>query len=279
MPIISFYTNCKEQTGNTVSALSLATYLGIAHNKKTLLISTSYNENTVRQALWETQTKKKSGLFGPNTAMVSDNGIEGLDRVIRSNKISPNIITDYTKVALTNRLEVLLGYKGMDEHFQEIQKQYPQIATLASKCYDTVIIDIDKNLNPKIISELLDISDVVVAVTTQKMNDIIQLNEKINQGQLLKRYNTIIAIGRYDQKSKYNAKNVSRNLLRQKEMVNTIPYNTALFEAIQEGMAIDIFLKFLSLKGIDDNTFFLEEIKRLGESIEQKYKEILQMKK
>ena len=37
MAVIAFYTNGKEQAGNTISALSLATYIGIEHNKRTLL--------------------------------------------------------------------------------------------------------------------------------------------------------------------------------------------------------------------------------------------------
>ena len=34
MAVVAFYTNGKDQTGNTVSALSLATYIGIVQNKK-----------------------------------------------------------------------------------------------------------------------------------------------------------------------------------------------------------------------------------------------------
>ena len=276
MSVIAFYTNSKDQTGNTISAISLATYLGITKNKKTLFISTALNDNTVREALWPAKKKKRSGLFGPNTSVISENGIEGLDRVIRSNKISPDIITDYTKVALKNRLEFLLGYRGSKEQYKEIQKQYVQIINMASKCYDTVIVDIDKGLEVKTQFELTNIADVVVAMTTQKLTNITSLITTIAEGVALKKSNTIITLGRYDEKSKYNAKNVSRNVLKQKQILNTVPYNTVLFEATQEGQVIDVFIKFLGLKGKDENTFFLEEIKRLGESIDKKVLEIQQ---
>ena len=129
MAVIAFYTNSKDQTGNTTSAISLATYMGIVQNKRTLFISTSYNNNEIKIALWPEKNKNRSGLFGPNTNMasVNDNGIEGLDRIIRSNKISPSIITDYTRDALKGRLEILQGYSGSEEQYKEIQKQYIQI--------------------------------------------------------------------------------------------------------------------------------------------------------
>ena len=59
MAVIAFYTNGKEQAGNTISALSLATYIGIEHNKRTLLISTALNDSKIREALWPPKTKKR----------------------------------------------------------------------------------------------------------------------------------------------------------------------------------------------------------------------------
>ena len=83
MAVITFYTSCEDQTGNTTSALALATYLGIVQNKKILYISTAFNDNTIRNAMWEKKAIRRSGLFGPNTTddAMNDNGIEGLDRI------------------------------------------------------------------------------------------------------------------------------------------------------------------------------------------------------
>ncbi len=281
MAVIAFYTNCKDQTGNTVSAISLATYMGIMQNKRILFISTSLNNSEIRKALWPPQSKKRSGLFGPNTnsLAVNDNGIEGLDRIIRSNRITPDIITDYTRVALKGRFEVLQGYNGTEEQYKEIQKQYLQIINLSKQVYDTVIIDIDRELEKKSKIEILSAADVVVAMTTQKVDNINSLIGTISEGILLKKANTIITLGKYDEKSKYNAKNITRSIIKSKEIINTVPYNTVLFEDIQEGKLIDMFIRFLELKSKDENTFFIEEIKRLKESIEKKEQLLQQMRK
>lgn len=278
MSVITFYTSCKEETGNTVSALAYGTYLGITENKKTLLISTGLNDNTMAESLWPVQRKKMSGLFGPNTNLISQNGMEDLDRMARSNRLSPEVMPNYTRVALKGRLELLNGYKGSQDQYQEVQKQYAQIITFAAKAYDTVIIDLDRCLDLQTKIQIINASDIVVALTTQKAENVKKLSESIAKAELLRHDNSIIAIGKYDDKTKYNAKNISRSILRQTEIVNTIPYNSLIFEATQEGKIIDVFWKFLNLKIKDENTFFIEELKRLEDTIEKKLKE-LQMRK
>ena len=272
MSVVAFYTCGKDQTGNTASAISLATYMGIVQNKRVLFISTALNNSEIKKALWPTQTVKK-GLFGMNTnygAGVNDNGIEGLDRIIRSNRISPDIITDYTRVALKGRLEILQGYNGSEEQYKEIQKQYMQIISLAKQIYDTVIVDIDKELEAKTKLEILNGVDIVVAMATQKIDSISNVIRTMAEGVAFKKSNSILTIGKYDDKSKYNAKNISRNILRTKDIINTVPYNTILFEEMQEGRLIDMFLRFLNLSEKDENTFFVDEIKRLKEDIDKK---------
>ena len=96
MAVITFYPSCDKETGNTIAAMTFATYIGITKNKKTLLISTGLNDSTIKESLWVIQQKKRSGLFGPNTTSMAQNGIEELDRIIRSNRFTPEIITNYT---------------------------------------------------------------------------------------------------------------------------------------------------------------------------------------
>lgn len=279
MAVVTFYTEGNEQAGNTVSAVSYATYLGITKNKRTLLLSTSFNGDEIKNAFWENNESKKNKIFnqGTNNAM-SDNGIEGLDRIIRSNRITPELITDYTKVVLRDRLEILMGYKGINGIYLEIQKQYPEILPLASKYYDNVIVDLSKDLEKDVQNDIIYSSDIVVAVTPQKVNAIQNILQLMQQNEKIKKKNTLLALGRYDMNSKYNSKNISRNLLKVKKEVNTIPYNTLIFEAMQEGKIIDEFLRFLNLKIRDENTFFLDEMKRLNEDIEERILYIEQTK-
>ena len=272
MSVISFWSQSKKETGKTSAVIALATHMAIEHNYKILVVSTSLNDNTIQNAFWEEpKTKGKSktnlGLFGPNTNAVMQNGIEGLNRYVRSNKASAEVITNYTKVVFKNRLEILLGYTGDKNSFAEVQSSYPSILQLADQYYDIVLVDISSKLDSNIQQEILHISDIVVISMKQRLESINKFLEEKEKSELLNSPKTLLLLGRYDRFSKYTSKNVTR-YLREKNEVNTIPYNTLFFEACEEGNIPDLFLRLRKINDeTDSNVFFLKEIKRLSDNI------------
>ena len=92
----------------------------------------------------------------------------------------------------------------------------------------------------------------------------------VKQGEILKENNTVLTIGRYMDDTKYNAKNITRNLLRRKAIINTIPYNNLFFEVSQEGKVLDLFLNLLRIKEKDINYKFISEIRRLYDTVQEK---------
>ena len=273
MSIVTFWNGTDEQCGTTSSSLAFATQTAIEHNMKVLLISTSLNDSLIRDSFWKPVRNKGLGLFSSTKQSAFDtNGVEGLDRVIRSNKISPDIITDYTKIVLTDRLEILLGIEGTQGQFDLIKDRYSQIVSLAGKYYDMVIVDLDRKVGQQAELDILNASDIVVAMIPQRAKQIEKIKDLISKNKLLKAKNTIIAIGKYFNNTKYNAKNISRNLLKQKDIINVIPYNNLFFEASQEGKVIDLFLSFMRIREKDENYNFIQELKRLYEMIDIKLK-------
>ena len=270
MSIVTFYNSAREQTGQTMSAIAIATNMAIQHNIKILLISTSLNDDTIKNSFWHEKPNLLSGIFGSNANVVNQSGIEGLDRVVRSNKISPDIIKDYTKVVLKNRLEVLLGVTGTEEQYSNIYDQYLEIVIQASKYYDFVFVDLDKKLSGKVKREILKCSDIIVPIVSQNLITIqnnIDFFKKVPEISIQK---AIFTIGKYNENTKYNAKNISRNIFKSKDLIDIIPYNVLLFEAAQEGRMVDLLLDFTRLKGKDENTTFLSELSNTGTDIKNK---------
>ena len=140
----------------------------------------------------------------------------------------------------------------------------------ASKYYDMVVVDLDNEIGENTVQEILKKSDIVIAMISQRFSNIIKTKELIEKSEYLKEEKTLITIGNYRSESKYNAKNISRNLLKIKNVINTIPYNNLFFEASQEGKIIDLFLKLLNVKEHDENYFFVSELKRIYEDINTK---------
>lgn len=278
MSIVTFWNNNKEQCGSTSSCIAVATQMAIEHNMKILLMSTSLNDSLMKDCFWHEKKSRLSGLFGPNTSFVDQNGIEGLDRVIRSNKVSPNIIKDYTKVVLTDRLEILLSLNGEKSQYEAIQQKFSQIMLLANQYYDMVIVDLDKNLNFNIKEEILKNSDLIITLLSQRQKEIEKIMNEREQEKIIRKRNSLYAIGKYVKESKYNVKNISRNILKQRQTINVIPYNHLFFEASQEGNVLDLFLNFLRLNDqADENYQFFNEIKSLSKQINERIKELSQI--
>lgn len=268
MAIVTFYNLSREQTGQTMAAVATATNMAIEHNLKILLISTSLNDNTIKDCFWQEKSKSSlAGMLGIKTNLVNQSGIEGLDRIARSNKISPDVIKNYTRVVLKNRLEILLGLTGTEEQYQNLCKQYFEIITLASKYYNLVIVDLDKRMNIDLRLKILKASDVLVPVISQRLETMKENIDFFSKRTDIPLNKAIFTIGKYDEKSKYNLKNLTRSYLKGDNMLNVIPYNVLVFEASQEGNMVDLILNFARLRGKDENSAFLTETSNLGNNI------------
>ena len=267
MSIVTFWNSGKEQTGKTLSIAAIATYLSIEHNKRILIVSTGYNDKTLDNCFWkERKVKKNLGIFGPNTNIAMDEGIVGLTKIINSNKLSAENITNYTKIVFKDRLEILQSFKGERTDYERLKKVYADIINLANSYYDLVLVDLDKELEQEISDIILGNSNLIVANISQRLSSIDKLLELRKDMQFLNSNKTLILVGRYDKTSKYTIKNITR-YMGEKNKVSTIPYNTLFFEASEEAKVPDLFLRIKNVDEDDTNYFFLSEVKRTVENI------------
>ena len=267
MAIVTFWNSGNEQTGKTLTIAAICTQLAIEHNYRILVISTGYNDEKLDTCFWQPKKAKKNlGLFGPNTSVEMEEGIEGLTKIMKSNKLSPDIITNYTKIVFKDRLEILQIYKGEKSKYEEIRKYYPEIINLANNYYDLVIVDLDTQVQQDISETILNNSNLIVANLSQRLASINKFMEIRASQPIFKSKKTLILIGRYDKFSKYNVKNITR-YMGEKNKVSTIPYNTLFFEACEEAKVPDLFLRLRKTGEDDRNGFFLAEVRRATDNI------------
>ena len=280
--VITFINNLDEESGKTMSLVAIATYMAINYNEKILVISTTNKEDKIKSCYFEEQQVKKIrlGLFGDRTSTIdTESGIEGIAKMVRSNKLTPEVITNYTRVVFKDRLEIILGYqpkegKQEDIDVTEIDEEYPNLISIAKMYYDRILVDLDNNLSEELRQRIVDHSDLVIVNTSQNLNSIKKLKTKKENSPLLQSSKTLILVGRYDKFSTYNAKNITR-FLGEKNQVLTIPYNTLLFEASNEAGVPDLFLRLKRISDIDDrNAIFMQEVKRATENIIYRLQEL-----
>ena len=267
MSVVTFWNNGKEQTGKTLNITAIVTHMAIEHNYKILVISTGHKDTTLDRCFWEEKKLKKNlGLFGPNTNTAMEDGIVGLETIMKSNRISPEQITNYTKIIFKDRLEILPSFKGEKLEYDEIKTYYPDIINLANRYYDLVFIDLDKELGEELENTILTNSNLIVSSLSQRLASINEFMKLREEKTILNSNKNLILIGRYDRFSKYTIKNITR-YMGEKNKISTIPYNTLFFEACEEAKVPDLFLRLRKVDEEDRNAFFLTEVKRTAENI------------
>ncbi len=279
MAIITFWSNSKKQMGQTLSIMAAATFMGMDRNYKTLLMTTNAGDTSFEEA-FATQNKNISRKtlmeeFGIKQSKVGlGTGMEGLIKLASSGKVNPEIITNFTQVVFKNRLEVLFQAKKQPtENQEELTSIYKGILNNANKYYDYIFVDLEKGLDSEYKKTILEMSDVIVVGLEQRKKEIENFIEFRKKEKLLRKNNTIILLGRYDRFSKYNTKNVVRQIgLR--EPIYCMPYNTLLYESVDEHMIAEMFLKIRKADETDRNGIFLKEVKNLVEGILYKVQEV-----
>ena len=265
MAVISFWSNGKEETGKSSSIVAITTLLAINHNYKILVLDTKYNDCFYENCYWE-EDKTQKLINGKQTKVNIESGISGLAKAILSNKTSPEIVTNYTRIVFKNRLELLTSKNVDKEEYETHKKIFKNIAKIASKYYDLVVIDIDNELDKNIKDELLQISDIVIASLPQKLRKINEYLEIKQNDYIFKEKKIVPILGRYDKYSKYTAKNIAR-YIKEKKGICFIPYNTLFFEACNEGKVADFFIKFRKANPKDKNSFLINSTKSAIEKI------------
>lgn len=274
MAIVSFWNNSDKETGQTLASVAVATMMAIEHNHKILEISTGFGDKTVENCFWEKNKSESIQIVEENKVNLN-NGTEGLVKIIQSNRTSTNIVADYAKVVFKDRLDFLLPPETSNlEEYNRIAKFYPDIVKIANKDYNLVFVDIDKKMEKETQQKLLEMSDVIVIVLKQGADIIEKVQELRQSNELFRKNNIIFLMGKWDKFSKYNTKNITREL-REKKEICAISYNTLFYDASTEGKVADFFLRYRSIADKSDrNLVFMEEAKRASDSIIYKLQEL-----
>ena len=280
MSIITLWNSDRDQSGVTISTVAIATKMAIERNLKVLIISTACDDFTIKNCFWKDNSVKKRIMQGKNLAV--ENGVEGLARLITSNKISPSDITDYTHVIFRNTLEILEGYVGSQDKtveenirdYKNVSQIYPALITIANQYYDMVFVDLSRELNEKVRDEILELSNLNIYVATQKITSLDKYIEMRNQKAILKGPKNLIIVGRYNGHTKFNRNNLQKYLEEKKELM-VVPYNTLLFEAAEETTVVDMFLRLSKIRDTSDtNYIFMVEVGKIVDKIIERLKDL-----
>ncbi len=275
MAIISFWSGDKKESGQTLSAAAVATLMALEHNYKVLLVDATFNDDTMERCFWKVNANKDITKLINKGKIDISSGAEGAVSAVASNKITPEIITNYTRVVFNRTLDVLCGLKTkIPEEFSKSLMLYKDLVAIADKYYDIVFLDLEKTLKYDTTRALLEASHLIVYNFSQNLKQMDEYTTNlIENASILKRDKIIPLLSVADDNSKYNVKNAAR-YLKEKEL-NEIPYNSVYKEAASEAGVAQFFIKNgLSQNSNNKNVMFANSVSETIKKIDYKLEEL-----
>ena len=231
MAIISFWSGHKKSSGQTLSMLAIATQMSIQHNMRCLIVDATFDDDTIERAYWSVKGKKNIAQMLNQGKLDIASGAEGLVSAVASNKTSPEIVANYTKVVFKNRLDILLGLKTkiIEEHEKSLML-YKDLLNAANKYYDLVFVDLSKTLKRDTTRAILENSHIIMYTMPQNMKLIEEYMIAMKSQNILQKGNVLPVLSNSNEASKYNVNNVTK-YIGEKRKICCIPHSFQFMEA------------------------------------------------
>lgn len=276
MSVITFWNDSKNgNIGQTSSLIATATLMAVEHNYKILLISTQLGDLDLDYAFGvsESGAAKFLGL----KEVKFNSGIEGIMKLANSGKLTPNMIGNFTKIVLKDRLEVVAGKKEIeDEDSDKFDfNDYVDVIKIANNYYDMVFVDLDRSLEADLTRRILNASNLIVWNMEPKLKEIMRAEELQSKEEIVNGDNVVYLLNKYEKNSKYNVKNIMRTS-KMKKNVYTVPYDLMYSDALQDGVVDGWMLNPKIRKATleDEHGFFVTQVKSFCEGITYKLQEL-----
>ncbi len=277
MAIIGFWSGSKKETGQTLSISAIATHMAVEHNYRILLIDATFDDDTMERCFWEIRDKQDILKKLNKGKLDISSGAEGLLSAVASNKITPEIIQNFTRVVFNGRLDVLCGLKtSAPDEFTKALIHYNDLVKTANRFYDMVFVDMEKTLKYDTTKLLLEESNIIVYNFTKNLKQANEYVKILNENKdILDKKKIIPLLSNSDSDAVYNSKNLTKHIGEKKE-IPTIPYNSTYLRMASEASVGSYFLKnrLTTAKPNDRDGMFKNSVEHACQTIIDKLEEL-----
>jgi hypothetical protein len=257
---IAFWSHRHGQAGNSANMIAVATLIGMEYVTRTLISHTHWAMSSLESTFLKGKAAKV------NDVEYSNLGIDALERLARSDRLSPNVVKDYADTILRDRLELLRGTaKPNEEMFSSIHDVIQSIFGAAKGYYNLSLIDVSSGTRNALTNAVIATSDVVVVNLNQNIAVLEEFFEQ-EQPAFLKEKQHVIVLGQYDRYSKYSVANIKR-MYKPKAPIFTVPHCTGFMDALNDKSVVEFFLRNKNIGGNHDNHYFMTELRKLAKGI------------
>ena len=272
MAIVAFWNESEKENGQTLSIIAIANQMAIEHNYRILVVDACFSDKTIEKAFWKLKENKTIKQLNAGKIDVS-NGAEGLISAVASNKATPEIVTNYTRIVYRNRLDVLLGLKTViPEEHEKTLMLYKDLIFTANKYYDLILVDVQKGLSHSTSEALIKQANLIMYTMPPNLLNIDNFLNLRETDELIGSRKVLPLLAKSDETSSYNVKNTSR-YIREKGIIPCIPYDVRFMEAANESR-ISKYFTSQKLSSSKNGEEFFHEVERTCVAIINKLKEL-----
>ena len=274
MAIVTFWSGNRKQAGQTLSLFAIATQMAAEHNMRCLIVDATFDDDTIERAYWVKGKKTVAQTLNKGKLDIAS-GAEGLVSAVASNKTSPEIIANFTKVIFRDRLDILLGLKTkvIQDHEKSLML-YKDLLLAANKYYDMVFVDLSKTLARETTKAILGCSNLIMYTFPQNMAQIQDYIQFLQTEPLMQKGNVMPVLSNAIDESKYNVKNVSK-FIGEKGKICYVPNHFPFMEAACEAGVGKFFLDNRTISNkLHPNVVFLKTVDESCEKIISKLQEM-----
>ncbi|GAA0853873.1 chromosome partitioning protein ParA [Paenibacillus glucanolyticus] len=264
MATVAFWGIRDGQVATTSNLIATATNIGMNTPIKTLITHTHWRKTTLENSY------KKPVDSNHLSHSFTDYGIDALERLAKSNRLTPESIRDNTTPLIKGHLDMLYGTTKPDQDFHEqLIQAVPAILRNAENYYDLTLIDVPSGVTNELTKTVLQESDLVVVCLNQNLTVLNSFFENKEYPEILNQKEHLFVLGKYDDQSKYSVKNIQRKY-RLKNKIYTVPHCSSFLDATNDSNVLDFFLRNRHISSSHENSSFFAEVNKLSRAISAK---------
>lgn len=273
----------KANSGVTVTAISLATYIAAQYGYKTLL-SHSFCQDLAMEYYVQKQE--------PTSIQIGESSLDSLLRLSKNGRLTTETVKDYCLSLLSHSNLDFMNSQRIYAADESFLNSYQFLLHLAGQYYDVSVIDLSRCIGQTMFDQVLTESEVSIEVVNQNQYQISQaVKQKTVQwqeaGQLPKpkqesvektaipvmdRQKQILLVNRYDSKSTISKKQLLDKSGLQAQMqrpgkdgrILTAAYATELIDQSNRRQLVDYLLRQIHNLKKTDFSYYLKDIKKLA---------------
>lgn len=238
------------QGATTSNVISLSAMMALDESYKSLITHTQMSHSTLESVYM----KKDDFSF-------NQSGMVALERLVKSNLLTPDAVPDYTQSIYNSSLDLLPG-RTNETNSEESARVRKTILQAASEHYDLLWIDAHSGTRSFTTKSLLKEADLVLVNLPQNKFVLEQFfNEDLPEELVGEKF--IILISNYDEKAGLSIRNIKRTY-KPSTPVFPIPYTTGFRDAMNQGSVSEFFYRAKTVEKKDSLFPFIDAIRKVN---------------